>query len=184
VTGLDSDPALIAKAQNRGVPAIVGSWPEFGGSASFDAIALTRSLHHISLLREAVGRAREVLNPTGSLLIEDFAYEEADEATIGWFVKRLHSKQGMALIDPAAVQLVTELLSLTDPMDTWERNHQQDVHSITSMNEAIAQYFVVREARSVPYLYRYLVPVLCRNRRGGVVCKQSVSTGNGSWTAQ
>jgi hypothetical protein len=45
-------------------------------------------------------------------------------------------------------------------MDTWERNHQQDVHSITSMNEAIAQYFVVREARSVPYLYRYLVPVL------------------------
>jgi len=27
VTGLDSDPALVAKAQNRGVPAVVGSWP-------------------------------------------------------------------------------------------------------------------------------------------------------------
>jgi len=160
VTGLDSDPALIAKALKRGVHAVVGSWPEFGRSAPFDAIAFTRSLHHINPLLQAVGRARELLNPMGSLLIEDFAYEEADEATIGWLVKLLHSKQGMALIDPAAVKLVTELLSSTDPMDTWQRNHQQDVHSITSMNEAIAQYFVVREARLVPYLYRYLVPVL------------------------
>ena len=160
MTGLDSDPALIAKAQNRGVPAVVGSWPEFGISASFDAIAFTRSLHHINPLFEAVGRARELLNPTGSLLIEDFAYDEADEATIGWFVKLLHSKQGTVLIDAAASQLVMELLSSTDPIDAWQHNHRHDVHSIRTMNEAIGKYFVVREARSVPYLYRYLVPAL------------------------
>lgn len=162
VTGLDSDPALIAKALNRGVPAVIGSWPEFGISASFDAIAFTRSLHHINPLLQAVGRARELLNPMGSLLIEDFAYEEADEATIGWFVKLLHSKQGMALIDPAASQLVTNLLSSTDPMDAWQDNHGRDMHSIRTMNEAIGKYFVVCEARSVPYLYRYLVPVLAK----------------------
>jgi 2-polyprenyl-3-methyl-5-hydroxy-6-metoxy-1,4-benzoquinol methylase len=160
VTGLDSDPALIGKAQNRGVPAVVGSWPEFDRSASFDAIAFTRSLHHINPLLQAVGRARELLSPMGSLLIEDFAYEEADEATIGWFVKLLHSKQGVALINPAASQLVTELLSSTDSMDAWQHNHGHDMHSIRTMNEAIDKYFVVREARSVPYLYRYLVPVL------------------------
>ena len=160
VTGLDSDPVLVAKAKNRGVPAVAGSWPEFGGSTSFDAIAFTRSLHHISPLREAVGHARELLNPIGSLLIEDFAYQEADEATIGWFVNLLHSKQGMLLIDPAADQLVTELLSSTDMMNTWQHNHRHDVHSITAMNEAIAEWFVIGEARSVPYLYRYLVPVL------------------------
>ncbi len=160
VTGLDSDPEVIARAQRRGVRAVVASWPEFGGSASFDVIAFTRSLHHINPLREAIGRARELLNPRGSLLIEDFALEEANEATIDWFVKVLRSKRGIALINPVAGQLVTELLSSTKVMDTWHHNRGYDVHSITTMNEQIAERFVVHETRSVPYLYRYLVPVL------------------------
>jgi len=163
VTGLDSDPALIEKAQNRGIPAIVASWPTFDATASFDAIAFTRSLHHIRPLREAVDHARELLNPIGSLLIEDFAYEEADEATIGWFVKLLHSRQAMSLIDPAADQLVTELLSSTDLMGAWQHNHGHDVHSSTTTSKAIAECFVVREARSVAYLYRYLIPVLAES---------------------
>jgi SAM-dependent methyltransferase len=160
VTGLDSDPELIARAQERGVSAIVGSWPEFGGSVSFDAIAFTRSLHHISPLREAISRARELLKPRGSLLIEDFAFEEVDETTIDWFAKVLRSKHATALINPIAGQLVTELLSSTDVMDVWQRNRGHDVHSITNMNEAIAERFVPHETRSVPYLYRYLIPVL------------------------
>ena len=160
VTGLDSDPKVIARAQERGVPAIVGSWPEFGGSVSFDAIAFTRSLHHIRPLPEAIGRARELLNPMGLLLVEDFAFEEADEATIAWFVKVLRSRQGIALINPVAGQLVTELLSATDVKDAWQHNRGDDVHSITTMNETIGERFVGRETQSVPYLYRYLIPVL------------------------
>ncbi len=174
VTGLDSNPALIAKAQNRGVSAVVGSWPEFGGSASFDAIAFTRSLHHIRPLREAVGHARDLLNPIGSLLIEDFAYEEADEATIVWFVKLLHSKRGMSLIDPAADHFVTELLSSRDLMDAWKHNHGHDVHSLTTMNEAIGERFVVREARSVAYLYRYLIPVLAESLEAAAFVNQAL----------
>ena len=160
VTGLDSDPEVIARAQRRGVRAVVGSWPEFGSSASFDAIAFTRSLHHMNPLREAIGRARELLNPRGSLLIEDFAFEEANEATIDWFVKILRSEQGRVLINPVAGQLVTELLSSTEVTNVWHRNRGHDLHSITTMNEAIAERFVARETQSVPYLYRYLVPVL------------------------
>jgi SAM-dependent methyltransferase len=160
VTGLDSDPEVIARAQRRGVRVVVGSWPEFGGSASFDAIAFTRSLHHINRLREAIGRARELLNPRGLLLIEDFAFEEANEATIDWFVKILRSKHGIALINPVAGQLVTELLSSTEVIKVWHHNRGHDLHSITTMNEAITERFVVRETQSVPYLYRYLVPVL------------------------
>ena len=160
VTGVDSDPEVVAKAQERGVPAVVGSWPNFASSVSFDAIAFTRSLHHINRLREAIGRARELLNPRGLLLIEDFAFEEANEATIDWFVKILRSKHGIALINPVAGQLVTELLSSTEVIKVWHHNRGHDLHSITTMNEAITERFVVRETQSVPYLYRYLVPVL------------------------
>ncbi len=165
VTGLDSDPEVIARAQGRGVPAVIGSWPEFGGSVSFDAIAFTRSLHHISPLRGAIVRARELLKPRGSLLIEDFAFEEVDETTIDWFVRVLRTKQAIALINLIAGQLVTELLSSTDVMDVWQRNRGHDVHSITTMNEAIAEHFVPHEAWSVPYLYRYLIPVLAETSR-------------------
>src|SRR5216110_1037066 len=128
VSGLDSDPEVIASARAHGVPAVVASWPKFAGSVSFDVIAFTRSLHHINPLREAIGRARELLNPRGSLLIEDFAFEEANEATIDWFVKVLRSKRGIALINPVAGQLVTELLSSTKVMDTWHLNRGYDVH--------------------------------------------------------
>jgi ubiquinone/menaquinone biosynthesis C-methylase UbiE len=159
VTGLDSDPEVIARAQERGVPAVVGSWPEFGGSVSFDAIAFTRSLHHISPLRQAIRRTRELLRPMGSLLVEDFAFEEVEEATINWFAKVLRSKQAMALINPIADQLVTDLLSSTDVMDVWQHHRGHDLHSITTMNEAIAECFVAHETQSVPYLYRYLIPV-------------------------
>jgi SAM-dependent methyltransferase len=165
VTALDSDPEAVARAQQRGVPAVVGSWPQFASEVSFDAIAFTRSLHHISPLREAIARARDLLNPTGLLLIEDFAFEEADEATIDWFVRVLRSEQGAVLINPVAGQLVTELLSSTDVFDTWRNNRGHDVHASATMNEAIAERFVVRETQSVPYLYRYLIPVLAENSK-------------------
>jgi len=163
VTAVDSDPEVIARARKRGVPAVLGSWPQFGGGLFFDAIAFTRSLHHIGALDEAIARARELLEPTGLLLIEDFSFEDADEATIDWFVSVLRSKDGTALIKPVPSQLVTELLSSKDLWATWQDNRGNELHAITTMVEAIAEHFVVRETHSVPYLYRYLVPVLAEN---------------------
>jgi SAM-dependent methyltransferase len=160
VTGLDSDSEAIARAQARGVRAVVASWPKFDSSLSFDAIAFTRSLHHINPLRQAIVRARELLNPNGFLLIEDFALDEVNEATVAWFLKVLRSTQGKALINPVADQLVTELLSATDVMQTWRDNRAPELHSFTAMNQAIAEQFVALETQSAPYFYRYLIPVL------------------------
>src|SRR5438445_1023079 len=160
VTGLDSDSERIAKAQAHGVRAIVASWPKFDSSVSFDAIAFTRSLHHINPLGQAIVRARELLNPNGFLLVEDFALDDVNQATIAWFVKVLRSTQGKALINPVADQLVTELLSATDVIQTWRDNRAHDLHPFTAMNEAIAAQFVVLETQSTPYFYRYLIPVL------------------------
>jgi Methylase involved in ubiquinone/menaquinone biosynthesis len=159
-TGLDSDSEAIARAQARGVRAVVASWPKFDSNVSFDAIAFTRSLHHINPLRESIARARELLNPNGFLLIEDFALDEVNEATVAWFVKILRSTQGKALINPIPDQLATILLSATDIMQTWRDNRAHDLHPFTAINEAIAARFIVREAQSVPYFYRYLIPVL------------------------
>jgi 2-polyprenyl-3-methyl-5-hydroxy-6-metoxy-1,4-benzoquinol methylase len=160
VTGLDSDSEAITRAQARGVRAVVASWPEFDSSVSFDAIAFTRSLHHINPLRQSMVRARELLNPNGSLLIEDFALDEVNEATVAWFAKVLRSTKGKALINRVADQLATALLSATDIMQTWRDNRVPELHSFKTMNEAIAEQLVICEAQSAPYFYRYLIPVL------------------------
>ena len=159
VIGLDSDPELVAKVQERGVTAIVASWPEFE-SAPVDAIAFTRSLHHINPLRAALDHARRLIRPAGLLLLEDFAFDQGNKATLDWFQRVLVSEPGRRLIRPVAGRLVSELLGGEDPMAIWHDNHDHGVHSITAMSRAIAEYFSVRETQSVPYFYRYLIPAL------------------------
>ena len=171
LTGLDSDPELVARAQRRGARASVASWPEFDGPA-VDVVAFTRSLHHISPLREAVARARELIRPTGLLLIEDFAFGEANETAIGWFLKVLRSKRGLALINPVVGQLVTDLLNSKEPMAVWHHNHDQGQHSIPAMSRAVAERFIIRETELVPYLYRYLVPVVAEIPEGAAFVEE------------
>jgi SAM-dependent methyltransferase len=164
VTGLDSNSDMIAKARTRGVPTVIGLWPKFDSNVAFDAIAFTRSLHHINPLSEAIVRARDLLTPEGLLLVEDFAPDEVNEATVHWFVKVLRSKKAKALINLVAGQIATELLSAADVMQTWRQNRGHDLHSFTTMSEAIAERFLVRENQSVPYFYRYLIPILPNTR--------------------
>jgi len=159
VIGLDSNPEVIAQAQQRGARAVVASWPEFD-RPPVDAIAFTRSLHHINPLRDAVRRARELIRPTGSLLIEDFAFDEIDAATMHWFLDVLRSERGTVLIRPVEGEFVTDLLGSEDPVAAWHRSRAHELHSIPAMTRAIEESFTVRETQSVPYLYRHLVPVL------------------------
>jgi SAM-dependent methyltransferase len=159
VLGVDSDREVIARAQERGIPTVRALWPEFG-SAPVEAIAFTRSLHHISPLRKAVGKAREVLRPAGVLLVEDFAFDEANEVTLNWFLEVLGSQTGQALIAPVPGEFVTDLLGSRDPTAVWHQSHDYALHTTAAMTQAIAEYFIIRETQPVPYLYRYLVPVL------------------------
>ena len=159
VIGVDSDPQLIARAQERGVSAVLASWPEFE-SAPVDVVAFTRSLHHISPPQKAVRKARKLLRSTGMLLVEDFAFNEADSVTIEWFLKVLGSQKGHALIVPVPGEFVTGLRGSRNPAAVWHLSHDHELHTMSAMTQAIADDFVIRETQPVPYLYRYLVPVL------------------------
>jgi SAM-dependent methyltransferase len=157
--GVDSDPEVIARAQGRGFRAIQASWPEFG-SAPLDGVVFTRSLHHIGPLHKAIRKAREVLRPRGTLLVEDFAFDEVDQLTISWFLEVLGSQAAKALITPVPREFVTDLLGSKHPAAVWHQSHDHELHTIAAMTQAIAEYFIIRETQQVPYLYRYLVPVL------------------------
>ncbi len=159
VTGVDANQEVVARAQERGVPAVWATWPAFECDA-VDTIVFTRSLHHITPIFPAVRKAHELLNEKGVLLVEDFSYHEADENTISWFLETLRSPTGRSLINPVRGALVTDLLEADDAVIVWHKCHDHDLHTITTMTQAIAEDFIIRETLIVPYLYRYLVPVL------------------------
>lgn len=159
VTGVDSDEASVARAQAFGAPVLLATWPEFRG-AVVDALVFSRSLHHIHALHAAIDKARDLLRPAGTLLVEDFAFDAADAATIGWFLQVLRSREGRELVAQVPGEFVTTLLAAEDPGAEWRRSHDHELHTATDITEAVGRCFSIRGAESVPYLYRYLVPVL------------------------
>jgi len=159
VLGVDTDPAAVLRARNNGASAIVVSWPDYNGPA-VDAVAFTRSLHHITPLDRAVRKARDILRPAGSLLIEDFAFDEMNAATMRWFVDVIRSQRAAALIRPIEGEFVTTLLHTTDPLDAWRHSRPHDLHSITAITLTIQEYFAIRTLHLVPYMYRHLCRVL------------------------
>lgn len=130
VTGLDSDGETVARAKARGAPVIQATWPEFE-SAPVEAIAFTRSLHHIGSLQQAVRKARDMLTPQGKLLVEDCAFNAVNEPTITWFIDVVRNQ---ALVNAGASDFICELMSSDDPAVTWRLHHAHEVHSVEAMN--------------------------------------------------
>lgn len=159
VTAIDSDPDAVAGARRRGLDARIATWPAFE-HAPVDAIAFTRSLHHIHPLDGAVARARELLHPGGVLLVEDFAFNEVDDATVDWFMQVLRSAAVQALIRRRP-GFVARLLEADDARAEWRRHHGDfHLHDAATIRIEIGARFASIDMHCVPYLYRYLVPVL------------------------
>ena len=159
VTAIDSSREAIGRAYQYGIKAIHASWPDFECDP-VDAVLFSRSLHHISDLQGAVRKAKDVLKPAGVLLVEDFAYDEIEPSAIEWFQNVLISHKGQSMIWSDTDQFIEKFLASEDPEKTWREHHDHGLHTAKAMQQAIEEIFNVQEVRRVPYLYRYLVPVL------------------------
>ncbi len=159
VIAIDSDPEAIEKARALGVDAELASWPQ-DISDPVDATLFSRSLHHLHELDASVSAAHRALEPSGLILVEDFAFNSADAATINWFVGVLKSEAAKSMLRPESDEFVTSLLGSEDPIAAWDENHDADLPTFEAMREAIAAVFEIRTVEEVPYLYRYLISVV------------------------
>jgi SAM-dependent methyltransferase len=155
VIGVEADRERAVLASRRNVPCVLAAWPAFE-STPLDAIAFTRSLHHIDPLPESVAHARALLVKDGVLLVEDFAVHEA---SLEWFLEVIRSKTARALLDPVPDEAVTDLLGSTDPVSVWRERHEH-VHPFAAVLAEVTRYFTVSVNETAPYFYRYLVYVL------------------------
>jgi SAM-dependent methyltransferase len=97
----------------------------------YDAVIFSLSLHHVHDLARAVKQSRYLLDASGLLIIDEFAWERADDTVADVFYG-----------EPGS-------------LPRW-RAHHGELHSGHTMIETVSAYFRVRSLRNVPYLHRYL----------------------------
>lgn len=168
VVALDSAPDSVAQARRLGIDARVADWPFEWKEAPFDAVLFTRSLHHLEALDAGLLGARGVLAPDGVVLVEDFAYSEANGSVRRWMAERARELQSRALITPPADSLVARLLASDDPERAWDDDHEHahELHSATAMETALRSHFSTVHLECSPYLYRYFVEALPQDGHG------------------
>lgn len=169
VVAIDSDRDSIAAAQRLGVDARVATWPNFDDD-QFDAVLFTRSLHHIHPLDESVGRAAKSLPQGGCIIVEDFAYDSADERTLRWFRSaiRLLEATGLLIVGD---EFLKKILLKTKTLSAWQQDHERDLHTATEIGAHLERIFsrVIKE--STAYYFRYIAGAIAPSEKRDAILK-------------
>jgi SAM-dependent methyltransferase len=169
VVAIDEDDEAVVRAVERGVDARRATWPDFD-DAPFDAVLFTHSLHHIHPLGAALDRTGDLLESTGLLLVEDFAYETARPETVAWFRRILTLLATCEVLRSPPGDFIDGILRSDDPYEAWRLSHDDHLHAAEVMLDAIQARFRVLHAERVPYLYRYVAKAVEEGEKGtGVV---------------
>jgi len=123
VTGLDTSAEALVEAAARGLSVHRAAWPDYADEP-FDALLFTRSLHHIDPLEGALAQAHALLRPGGWLIVEDFAYLEADRETVTWLCHVLRLLDAGGALERAAHTFGRQLLAATEAYDLWRADHR------------------------------------------------------------
>ena len=162
VIAIDANADAIAATRAKGVDAHEAHWPDFKCNP-VDIVIFTRSLHHIHDLDGAVSKAHAVLRDGGVLLVEDFAFNEADRKTMNWFAERLQTNSLAPALSAPPDSFMADLMEAKELGSVWESHHHHDLHEVAVMAKAIDKTFGTSEILNAPYLYRYLISCLEEN---------------------
>lgn len=158
---IDNDADFIAAARGLGVDARIAAWPDFEDGL-FDAVLFTRSLHHMHPLDKAVQRAADTLVIGGRLIVEDFAYETADEKTLQWFANVIDQLDGADLLVKGDDFLST-LRSRNETLKIWRENHESGLHTAANVFAEIRRVFGETQCEEAAYYFRYLSRAIVPN---------------------
>jgi SAM-dependent methyltransferase len=115
----------------------------------FDAVVASHSLHHIGDLGGALDRVVAVLEATGPLVLDEFAWDRFDATTGDWYERqrRVLLAAGVDHGRPSAAG--------------WREHHEEN-HTYVTMRRELDLRFEERYIAWMPHLYRYLGGVASR----------------------
>ena len=181
VVAIDSDPESVAAARSLGADAHLATWPDFD-EGCFDAVLFTRSLHHIHPLDESIKRAANSLVEGGRVIVEDFAYESADEKTLRWFTGALRLLEATGSL-AGNDEFLDRVLSKTETLKAWRQNHENELHTAAGINAELEKTLghVIRE--DAAYYFRYVANAIpATGKRDAILqafAKQEVTLSDG-----
>jgi SAM-dependent methyltransferase len=158
IIAVDTDPESVAAARTIGVDARVATWPDFD-EGYFDALLFTRSLHHIHPLGDSIQRAANSLTDSGRIIVEDFAYESADEKTLRWFrsgIRLLEATESLAAGD----EFLEAVLSKTETLKAWHQNHESELHRAAEIDVQLEKVFGPLVRKNAAYYFRYIAKAI------------------------
>lgn len=167
VVAIDTDDDAVETARQDGNDVIHADFLAFRADP-FDAIVFTRSLHHLSPLAAAIERARALLSSGGTIVIEDFAFDEMNHATADWLHNELRTLSTDGVLNTRDEGFGAELLSEGGNLAAWKNHHdgKHQIHTATQITAGVARVFQIAERGEAPYLYRYIAPMLPDDSRG------------------
>ena len=170
VVAMDSNEEAVAATRYKGVDARVGTFPDElpdRDEGAFDVVLFTRSLHHLEDLDAACEAAFSLLSPTGSLLVEDWAWNTIDERTAAWAYGLMGIGRTTGLVPEGKWQ------GGKDPLQHWRDEHDHHVHEVDAMRDAISKHGAPSNAsiteQAAPYFYRYFCTYLAKHEDGAAI---------------
>jgi SAM-dependent methyltransferase len=157
VVAIDCDSDSVAAARRLHVDARIATWPNFA-DGQFDAILFTRSLHHIRPLAESIKHAAGSLVESGVIVVEDFAYESADEKTLRWFASALRLLEATGLL--SANESLNKILSKTETLEVWRKDHEAELHTAAEIELQLEEVLGRATREDAAYYFRYVANVI------------------------
>lgn len=173
IIAIDTSAEAVRAARQLGIDARIAEWPHFAESP-FDLVLFTHSLHHIHALTQAVEQAARLLRPSGLVIVEDFAFDEATSATIAWLYGILSLLNSCRQLQLTKDSFGKTLLLGGGHVELWQRNHAHDLNSAATMATALKEQFTPIIETAAPYVYRYLCPLLADNDDGYAIASQAL----------
>jgi SAM-dependent methyltransferase len=119
------------------------SLEDFADPEPFDAIIANRSLHHIGDIHSGVTKIRGLLRKGGTLIVNEFAWDQMDEKTVRWYLSHVPK--------PGPEQ--KSLLPGRFPQ-AWISEHE-GLHDSIAMRRALDDLFRLKLFEWVPYITDY-----------------------------
>jgi SAM-dependent methyltransferase len=150
----------------------------YESSGVFDALLFTRSLHHMSPVGTALGKAHAILASGGLIVAEELAYDRVNIQTARWLydlesvliAAALFAAAPGGAADESGPDAISTPAAATEgnPLGRWRWEHAAEPplatgHAILAAARERFELTVVEEA---PYLYRYLCERLEPTERG------------------
>jgi SAM-dependent methyltransferase len=165
VTSIDADPAAVAAARSAGIPAVRSDLADYDDEP-FDAVVMLLSLHHMHPLGTALDRVAGLLRPGGMLVLDEYAWDWADEATIRWFYDTAAILGAAGVIEPLA--------GADELPARWRSRHTVDgvmCNGGDAMIKAVSARLGAVTVRRVPYLARHLLAGRGNRKVLGELCR-------------